>query len=310
MSDATDTFDRRAADLRDIEAGLRQRRRKRIVGAVALYAGVLVFAAWILLPVWFLVVSSLITPQQLGLKSFSFFPTSITFDNYRSVLLGDTGGAGIGRTDMGARLVPAIGQSFFVSSVLVVLNLVIAGLAAYGLSRYPFRGSRTFELSIIATRVVPAIAIIGPFFVAFRVIDVLNTPWALIISYNVFTLPLAILILKNYFDQLPREIEEAAKIDGATRLQVLWIIIVPIAKPGLVAAGVLIFLEAWSEFFYALVLTNQLTVPPLLAGFQSVQQFNWNALAAATVMSILPPVFLVIIFQRNVVGSLAAGVGK
>lgn len=285
-------------------------RRRRPAATIALYLGVLAFAVWILLPVWYLVVSSLITPAQLGIKPFPLVPASVTLDNYAAVLLGNTGGRGIGSTDMGTRLVPAIGQSLFVSAVLVVLNLLVAGAAAYGLSRYPFKGARAFELSVIATRIVPAIAIIGPFFIAFRVIGVLNTPWALIISYNVFTLPLAIMILKNYFDQLPREIEEAAKIDGATRLQTLWIIIVPIARPGLVAAGVLIFLEAWSEFFYSLVLTNQLTVPPLLAGFQSVQQFNWNALAAATVMSMLPPTVLVLIFQRHVVGALTAGVGK
>ncbi|WP_417310698.1 carbohydrate ABC transporter permease [Devosia sp.] len=285
--------------------------RKRSPWATAaIYLGLVIFAIWILLPVWYLVVSSLITPAQLGVKPFPMLPSSITFDNFVNVLFGSTGGKGIGSTDMGARLVPAIGQSLFVSSVLVVINLLLAGAAAYGLSRYPFRGGRLFELSVIATRVVPAIAIIGPFFVAFRIIGVLNSPWALIISYNVFTLPLAIMILKNYFDQLPREIEEAAKIDGATRLQTLWIIIVPIARPGLVAAGVLIFLEAWSEFFYSLVLTNQLTVPPLLAGFQSVQQFNWNALAAATVMSMIPPVLLVMLFQRHVVGALTAGVGK
>lgn len=285
--------------------------RKRSLGmSVVIYASLVLFLLWILLPVWYLLVSSLITPAQLGIKPFPLIPSSITLDNYMSVLGGRTGGAGIGSTDIGSRLLPAIGQSLFVSSVLVLLNLVIAGLAAYGLSRYPFRGARAFELAIIATRVVPAIAIIGPFFVAFRITGLLNSPWALIISYNVFTLPLAIMILKNYFDQLPREIEEAAKIDGATRLQTLWIIIVPIAKPGLVAAGVLIFLEAWSEFFYSLVLTNQLTVPSLLAGFQSVQQFNWNALAAATVMSLLPPILLVLIFQRQVVGALTAGYGK
>lgn len=288
----------------------RTRRRRSFAQSVAIYAAVFLFALWILLPIWYLVVSSLISAQQLGSKSFNFFPSSITAANYISVLTGSTGGAGIGSTDIGSRLLPAIGQSFLVSSILVVLNLFVAGSAAYGLSRFPFPGSRAFEVAIIATRVVPAIAIIGPFFVAFRVIGVLNTPWALVISYNVFTLPLAIMILKNYFDQLPREVEEAAKIDGATRLQTLWIIILPIARPGLVAAGVLIFLEAWSEFFYSLVLTNQLTVPPLLAGFQSVQQFNWNALAAATVMSMIPPVVLVMIFQRNVVGSLTAGVGK
>ena len=275
-----------------------------------LYLCVLLFAIWVLLPVWYLVVSSLITVTQLGIKPFPIIPSSITFDNYLSVLTGSNGGKGIGSTDLGSRLLPAIGNSFLVSAVLVVMNLVVAGTAAYAMSRYPFRGARLFELSVIATRVVPAIAIIGPFFVAFRVLGILNTPLALIISYNVFTLPLAIMILKNYFDQLPRELEEAAKIDGASRLLTLWLIIVPIARPGLVAAGVLIFLEAWSEFFYSLVLTNQLTVTPLLAGFQSVQQFNWNALAAATVMSMIPPVVLVLFFQRHVVGALTAGIGK
>ncbi|MBL8595503.1 MAG: carbohydrate ABC transporter permease, partial [Devosia sp.] len=184
-------------------------RRRSPVATIGLYLGVLVFAVWILLPVWYLVVSSLITPGQLGIKPFPLVPPSITLDNYAAVLFGNTGGKGIGSTDMGTRLVPAIGQSLLVSACLVVLNLLIAGAAAYGLSRYPFRGARLFELSVIATRIVPAIAIIGPFFVAFRVIGVLNTPWALVISYNVFTLPLAIMILKNYFDQLPREIEEA-----------------------------------------------------------------------------------------------------
>lgn len=278
--------------------------------SAALYLGVAVFALWILLPIWYLVASSLVTAQEFSRQPFPIIPPSITLENYVSVLTGNTGGAGIGSTDLGSRLIPSIGSSLLVATVLVALNLTIAGIAAYGLSRYPFRGSRTFEMTVIATRVIPGLAIVGPFFVAFRLTDLLNTPYALIISYNVFTLPLAIMILKNYFDQLPREIEEAAKIDGASRLMTLWIIVLPIARPGLVAAGVLIFLEAWSEFFYALVMTNQLTVPPLLAGFQSVQQFNWNALAAATVMSMIPPILLVLLFQRHVVGALAQGVSK
>lgn len=286
----------------------RHRRRIRprhVAFRVFIYASVIVFALWILLPVWFLVVSSLITPGQMGAGSFPLIPRTITFENFTELLSG--AGATIGSGSAGSRLLPAIANSFFVSTVLVVLNLVIASLTAYGLSRFPFRGSRMFELTIIATRVVPAIAIIGPFFIAFRLMDVLNTPWALIISYNVFTLPLAIMVLKNYFDQLPREIEEAATIDGAGRLRTFGVIILPIAKPGLVAAGVLIFLEAWSEFFYSLVLTNQLTVPPLLVGFQSVYQFSWSSLAAATVLTMIPPILLALIFQRHIVGALAAG---
>ena len=283
--------------------------RRSLAMSIVFYAGIVLFGLWILLPVWFLVMSSFTTLGQLSVRPFPLIPDQMTLENYYSVLTGSTGDEAFGSIDVGARLVPAIGQSLLVSSLLVGLNLLIAGWAAYGLSRYPFTGARAFELSVIASRVVPAIAIIGPFFVAFRVFDMLDTPWALLISYNIFTLPIAILVLKNYFDQLPREIEEAAKIDGASRMLTLWIIVVPIAKPGLVAAGVLIFLEAWGEFFYALVLTNQLTVPPLLAGFQSVQQFNWNTLAAATVMSMLPPIVLAFVFQRYVVNALTAGVG-
>lgn len=287
-----------------------KRNRRSLAMSIVFYAGIVLFGLWILLPVWFLVMSSFTTLGQLSVRPFPLIPDQMTLENYYSVLTGSTGDEAFGSIDVGARLVPAIGQSLLVSSLLVGLNLLIAGWAAYGLSRYPFTGARAFELSVIASRVVPAIAIIGPFFVAFRIFDMLDTPWALLISYNIFTLPIAILVLKNYFDQLPREIEEAAKIDGASRMLTLWIIVVPIAKPGLVAAGVLIFLEAWGEFFYALVLTNQLTVPPLLAGFQSVQQFNWNTLAAATVMSMLPPIVLAFVFQRYVVNALTAGVGK
>jgi ABC-type glycerol-3-phosphate transport system permease component len=286
-------------------------RRRHPAATVAVYVGVVVFGLWILLPLWYAFTSSLTTVDQISARPYPIIPKVLTLDNYRGVLGGAASSTDYGgTTDVGSRLIPAIGQSLLVSSVLVVTNLVLAGLAAYGLSRYPFRGARTFHLANLVTRVVPAIAIVGPFFVVFRHADLLNTAWALIISYHVFTLPLAIMVLKNYFDQLPREIEEAAMVDGASRLRSLWTIVAPLARPGLVAAGVLIFLEGWSEFFYSLVLTNQLTVPSLLAGFQSIQQFNWNVLAAATILALIPPVLLTLIFQRHVVGALAAGYDK
>ena len=143
---------------------------------------------------------------------------------------------------------------------------------------------------LLVSRVVPAIAIITPFFVLFRVTGLINTPFALIFSYLLFTLPLSIWLLKSYFDALSPEIEEAAMVDGASRLRILWIIVAPLAAPGLIATGLLVFLESWSEFFYANVLTNQLTVPPLLASYNSLQTFSWNTLAAATVLSLIPPV--------------------
>lgn len=270
------------------------------ISTVFIYVAVLLLAIWVLLPLVFTLASSF---QP------SVYSTGGLFSNFTGVFRGHTA-ANTGSTDAGTALLPAIGQSFLVSTLLVICNLIIGGLAGYGLSHYPFRGGRSLYLGVIATRVVPAIAIVGPFFVVFRHLQILDTPWALLISYNVFTLPLTIMVLKNYFDQLPRGIEEAAIMDGASRMRTLLVIVVPLARPGLAAAGVLIFLEAWSEFFYSLVLTNQLTVPPLLAGFQSAEQFDWGGLAAATVISIVPPAILAMIFQRNIVGALVAGYEK
>lgn len=207
----------------------------------------------------------------------------------------------------GRILVPAIINTLVVATVLVVINLVLATVCAYGISRYPYRGSRILYTGVLVSRVVPAIAIVGPFFIAFRVLGVLSTPWALIISYNVFTLPLAMMTLKNYFDQLPVEIEEAAFVDGAGPWRTFLVITAPLARPGLVATGVLVFMEAWSEFFYSLVLTNQLTITPALAAFQSAQNFDWPGLAAATLVTMVPPVALALVFQRHIVGALAAG---
>jgi ABC-type glycerol-3-phosphate transport system permease component len=99
-------------------------------------------------------------------------------------------------------------------------------------------------------------------------------------------------------------------VDGASRLRILWIIVAPLAAPGLIATALLVFLEAWSEFFYANVLTSQLTVPPLLASYNSLQTFSWNTLAAATVLSLVPPVLIAIIFQRYVVSGLSHGALK
>ena len=123
--------------------------------------------------------------------------------------------------------------------------------------------------------------------------------------------PLSIWLLKGYFYAVSPEIEEAALVDGASRLRILWSIVAPIAMPGLIATGLLVFLQCWSEFFYANVLTSQLTIPPLLAGYNTPPLvFGWNVLAAATMLSILPPLLLALVFQRFVVSGLSHGALK
>lgn len=293
-----------------VGAAARARRplRRRTARTIVIYGSFLVFALWVLLPIWFTVVSSISQPAEMVARPPHWIPQHPTLENFEAVF----GSASKARntSEQNARILASLGWSAIIGISVSALNLVIGGLAAYGYSRFRFRGSRAGYLFLLVSRVIPAIAIITPFFVIFRVTGLINTPFALIISYLLFTLPLSIWLLKSYFDALSPEIEEAAMVDGASRLRIVWIIVAPLAAPGLIATGLLVFLEAWSEFFYANVLTNQLTVPPLLASYNSLQTFSWNTLAAATVLSLVPPVLIAIIFQRYVVSGLSHGALK
>lgn len=285
-------------------------RKRDASRTVLMYVCFALFAVWILAPIWFTLQSSFQTPGEMTARPPNWIPRNPTLDNYRAVFGSATDLSGTHTSDQGGRMVGALFNSAMIGILVAFSNLVIGGLAGYAYSRYRFRGSRAGYFFLLASRVVPGIAIVVPFYAVFRQVGLINTPLALIIAYNLFTLPLSIWLLKSYFDHLPREIEEAAFVDGAGRMRTIIVIVAPLARPGLVATGLLIFLEAWSEFFYAVVLTNSLTVPPLLASYQSLQTFTWNTLAAATVVSLLPPILLAVMFQRYIVSGLSTGAVK
>jgi ABC-type glycerol-3-phosphate transport system permease component len=297
--------------VRPVSVGTRRRvrlSRRHLGRSLVIYVSLAAFAAWVLLPLWFTAMSSISQPAEMVARPPHWIPQSPTLENYEAVF--GTASKARNSSEQNARIVTSLGWSLIIGITVAALNLLIGGLAAYGYSRFRFRGSRSGYVFLLVSRVVPAIAIITPFFIAFRVTGLINTPFALIFSYFLFTLPLSIWLLRSYFDALSPEIEEAAMVDGASRLRILWIIVAPLAAPGLIATALLVFLEAWSEFFYANVLTSQLTVPPLLASYNSLQTFSWNTLAAATVLSLVPPVLIAIIFQRYVVSGLSHGALK
>ena len=288
--------------------------RRKLGATIGIYAGLVVFAFWILFPLVFTVASSFSTPAEIGAKPYAWIPKHVTLQNYSAIFTGNdnpfgqsTGGGFAGSTGSVSTIMPAIGQSLLVAALLVVTNLVVGGLAGYSFSRYYFRGSRAAFAWLLLSRIVPPITLITAFFEVFNKLHVFNTPWALVISYNVFTLPLCVWLLKSYFDGVPREVEDAARTDGAGRIRMLWMVVVPLAKPGLIAAGLLVFLESWSEFFYSLVLTNELTVPPVIVSLQGLQQFSWTLLAAAIMISLIPPMIIAFGFQRYLVSGLARG---
>lgn len=296
--------------------------RSRLIRSTMIYLGAAGFVLWILFPIWYTISSSFTKPSKIGVHPTPFWPASPTLNNYRRIL-------GISMQDENCangvdirncqsspsnvsvnKIFDTMLHSFYVGSLVVLFTLIISTIAAYSLSRYRFIGSNFFLNFTILSRIVPGLVLVAPIFIFLRVLNLLNTPWALVISYTSFTLPLAIIILKNYFDQISIDLDEAAALDGASRMQTLILIIMPVAVPGLIATSVLVFLESWSEFFFALVLTDSYTIPPLLAGFMAMQTFNWTLLSAATVIAIIPPVLLTMVFQKFIVTALASGTGK
>jgi multiple sugar transport system permease protein len=282
------------------------------VRKMLLFCAALVFGIWILGPFYWMITSSFTTPAELGAVPPHWIPQQPTMNNYLQVTTGQTekAAAAYGSGREGQRFPRSLGNSFLVALGVAAYNLVVGALAGYSYARYRFFGSRASYVLFLGSRALPTMALIIPMFIIFRNLAMIDTHWALIISYNVFTLPMTIWVLKEYFSTIPVDIEEMAMIDGATRFRAFRSVVLPIAGPGLTAAGLMAFMESWSEFFYALCLTNQLTFPPLLAGFRRLEQVNWNALAAAAVLGVIPPVVLTLLFQRFLVAGLSRGAVK
>jgi len=282
---------------------------------VFLYVVFALFIFWICFPFLWLVFSSIVNVKELGAVPPHWIPKEPTLNNFRAVFSGnynataETGyndGTWQGRTG----ILNVMFNSFYIAGLVALLNVLVGGLAAYSISRFRTTLNRSLYLVFLGSRVLPPMALVMPFFIVFKHLGLINTPWALIISYNLFILPLSIWLLKVYFDKVPADVEEMSLIDGLNRYGALFRIIIPMAIPGFVAVFIMSMLESWSEFFYALVLTDQMTVPPLLIEFRQTQQVLWNQQAAASVLAVLPPLVVVLVLQNRIVSGLTAGAVK
>ena len=201
-------------------------------------------------------------------------------------------------------------NSYFVSGAVTLLTLLVAILAAYAFSRFDFPMKRVFNLFVISTQTVPPITLLIPYFgmvVAFRIFD---TYLALILTYMVFTLPYAILLMTGYFNTLPKDLDQAVLVDGGSSWTALWRVIVPISIPGIVATGVYTFLLAWNEFLFALTLTKSTDMRTVPIGIQLLMgqhAFEWNEMMAMSVLGSLPLLVIFLIAQRYFLAGMTAG---
>lgn len=276
---------------------------------IVLYALAVLFALYIVLPFYWIVVTSLMhEPDALSVPP-QWIPHHPTLDNYLAFVRPSDKQALVGSRAVG-NTPHALLNSAVVAVSTALLNLVLATLAAYSFARLRFKGSQLLLIVYLASRMVPGIAIIIPFFLGIRALGLLDTYWALILSYTTFALPFTIWILKDYFRSIPRELEDAARVDRCSWLRMMLRVFLPIAAPGLIAASVFSFMTAWNEFMFALFMTstiNSQTIPIIAANFANDLNVQFTLMAAAGVVAVVPPLVLVLIFQRLIVQGLAAG---
>ncbi|WP_243089126.1 carbohydrate ABC transporter permease [Thermus neutrinimicus] len=264
-----------------------------------LVAFVVVYSAF---PFYWAVISSFKPSDALFASDPSFLPLPFTLDHYKNVFL---------QANFGRNLL----NSVVVAGGATLLSLFLGVLAAYALGRLPFPPRNAVLYLVLAMTMFPQISVLGGLFMLLRQAGLFNTHMGLILSYLLFTLPFTVWVLVGYFKGLPRELEEAAYVDGATPLQTLVRIMLPLTGPGLVTTGLLAFIAAWNEYLFALTFTvgdKVKTVPPAIASFGGATPFEipWGSIMAASVVVTVPLVVLVLVFQQRIVAGLTAGAVK
>ncbi|TCL92405.1 carbohydrate ABC transporter membrane protein 2 (CUT1 family) [Rhizobium sp. PP-WC-2G-219] len=201
-------------------------------------------------------------------------------------------------------------NSYIVAGVVTLLTLLVAIITAYGFSRYAFRFKNTLNIFIISTQTVPPITILIPYFGMVVAFGIFDTYFALILTYLVFTLPYAILLMTGYLNTLPKELDEAVLVDGGTSWTALWRVIVPVSVPGIVATAVYTFLLSWNEFLFALTLTKSMDLRTVPIGIQLLMgqhAFEWNEMMAMSVLGSLPLLLLYLFAQRYFLAGMTSG---
>lgn len=204
-------------------------------------------------------------------------------------------------------------NSYIIAGSTAALTIVLAAPCAYGFSRFRIPGATAILLGILSLQMLPTVALILPFFSMARGLGIYNTHLGLVLAHTAFTLPIAIWLLKGFFDSIPAALEEAAMVDGGTRFQAMLYIVLPVAMPGLISAGVFAFLWSWNEFLFALVLTSGPDVAPLtirMSQFFTQYGRDWNGIMALNVVASVPLLVFFIFMQRWVISGMTGGAVK
>jgi multiple sugar transport system permease protein len=281
---------------------MKTRQISRVVKKALVLAITLVVMLPLVFPVYWLFTSSFKTNLEAYATPPPWWPSAFTLDNYINLTTGYSDFAMYVR------------NSLITCAVTAVLAMVVASLAGYAISRLRFPGKRPLLLLILSTQMFPHVLILISLYVMYRQLGLINTYGGLIIAFTTFAVPFSVWMMKGFFDGIPSEIEEAALIDGCTRLGALRHIVLPLVSPGLLAVSLFSFLDGWNNLLYPLTLATSVevrTIPPgLLLSFLGQFKHDWAGMMAASVVVTIPVMIIFVFLQRFLVRGLTAGAVK
>jgi len=276
-------------------------RRTSLRDRIGLWAVVVVTVVVSFFPVVWLALTSLKSAADIYAWPLVLWPDPFTLENYAEIFEGSR------------ELLRYILNSFVVASATTLVILSIGGIAAYSLTRLGYRGRGLILLGMLAVSMFPPIALLPSLFDVFLRLGMLNTYPALVLAHAGIYLPTAVWILSSFYRTIPMDLEEAARIDGASTLRIFWSVILPLSTPGLIATGLIVFIMSWNEFPLALVIGStdaMRTAPVGISLFPGEFSFPWEIISAATILAVLPVVVISAVFQHRIIGGLTAGSSK
>jgi multiple sugar transport system permease protein len=295
-------------------------RRRTLLRRIVIYGSALLLAIFWFGPFVLVAIGSVIPEANLFTFPPNWFADPPFLGNYKYIFTGEIPQTYLQRGAMRSmvseevRWIPySVFNSFVVATAVMFIVLVLGSLASYAYARMRFPGRKGTFLFVLLSRLIPTVALAVPYYTIVQSFGLLNTRWALIGMYTALTLPFAVLVLTLYFKSIPREIDEAARVEGATPLQNLWYVTLPLSLPSLVGAGLFTFMLAYSEFLLALLVTNTRiarTLPVTLGTISTNPDVSWGLLMASIMIGSIPTILLIYPVWRFMVRGLTAGAGR
>ena len=255
-----------------------------------------VIVCFVLFPYLWTFLTSIKPTEELYTMDVKILPRNLTFENYKTL---------IENTDFLTSML----HSIIIAVITSCISMVVSSMASYAFARYRFKGKNLALSGILLLYMFPSVLYLTPLFVLFNNLKLIGSPIALVVSYCTFTIPFSIWLLTAYMKSIPLELEEAGKIDGANIPQLLYYVVMPLLKPGLIATGTYVFINSWNEYLFAVMFTtsDNRTLPVSLASLVGEYDLRWDIISAGAVAEMIPVVILFMFVQKSLVAGLTAG---